>query len=81
MKIIIVGAGAVGSIVAERLSRGENDVVLIESDEQSFPIEENDLEARVGVALALEDELVPEAEALVHAQRRRRPVRHPTAMR
>ena len=47
MKIIIVGAGAVGSIVAERLSRGENDVTLIEADEQVVSEAQEHLDALV----------------------------------
>ena len=34
MKIIIVGAGAVGSIVAQKLSAENHDVTLIESEEK-----------------------------------------------
>ncbi|MGH8912053.1 MAG: NAD-binding protein, partial [Acidimicrobiia bacterium] len=34
MKIVIVGAGAVGSYLAERLSSEALDVVVIEADEQ-----------------------------------------------
>ena len=33
MRIVIVGAGAVGSYLAERLVLGGQDIVLVESDE------------------------------------------------
>ena len=36
MKILIVGAGAVGSIVASRLSRERHDVTLIEADDRKI---------------------------------------------
>ncbi len=70
MKIIIVGAGAVGSIVAERLSRGENDVVLIEADEQVVAEAQQHLDALVlqgngATVPMLEEAGVEKAEMLI----------------
>lgn len=47
MKIIIVGAGAVGSIIAERLSAAHHDVTLIESEERAFSQTQKNLDALV----------------------------------
>jgi trk system potassium uptake protein TrkA len=47
MKIIIVGAGAVGSIVAQRLSTEYHDVTLIESDERTVAAAQQTLDALV----------------------------------
>ncbi len=47
MKIIIVGAGAVGSIVAERLSRANHDVILIEAEDSVVAEAQEHLDALV----------------------------------
>jgi trk system potassium uptake protein TrkA len=47
MKILIVGAGAVGSIVASRLSRERHDVTLIESDDRMIAAAQRSLDALV----------------------------------
>ena len=47
MKIIIVGAGAVGSIVAERLSSENHDVSLIESEERAVSTSQKSVDALV----------------------------------
>mgnify|MGYP001980898168 CR=1 FL=1 len=36
VRIIVVGAGEVGTYVADRLSRQDHDVVLIEADRERF---------------------------------------------
>ena len=36
MRIIVVGAGEVGTYVADRLSRQEHDIALIELDSERF---------------------------------------------
>ena len=47
MRILIVGAGAVGSIVAGRLSREQHDVTLIEADEANVARAQETLDALV----------------------------------
>ena len=47
MKIIIVGAGAVGSIVAQKLSAENHDVTLIESEERAVSNVQRSLDALV----------------------------------
>jgi trk system potassium uptake protein TrkA len=47
VKIIIVGAGAVGSIVAQKLSTENHDVTLIESDEKAVASVQRSLDALV----------------------------------
>lgn len=47
MKILIVGAGAVGSIVAQRLSREQHDVTLIEADDRHVAHAQETLDALV----------------------------------
>jgi trk system potassium uptake protein TrkA len=47
MKIIIVGAGAVGSIVAQKLSVENHDVILIESEEKVVASVQRSLDALV----------------------------------
>ncbi len=47
MKIIIVGAGAVGSILAERLSAASHDVTMIESEDRAVSQTQKNLDALV----------------------------------
>ncbi len=47
MKIIIVGAGAVGTIVADRLSSENHDVTLIESDPKVIEAAQSSLDAMI----------------------------------
>ncbi len=44
MRIIVVGAGEVGTYVADRLSRQDHDVVLIEADRERFQRLEQEME-------------------------------------
>ena len=61
MKIIIVGAGAVGSIVAQKLSVENHDVTLIESDEKAVASVQRSLDALVLTGNGASWELLEEA--------------------
>lgn len=70
MKIVIVGAGAVGSYLAERLSGEGLDVVVIEADEQRAADLQEDIDALVVVgngasAATLEEAGAGDADLLV----------------
>ncbi len=70
MKIIIVGAGAVGSIVAERLAEGRHDVTLLEANEAIVAEAQEHLDALVvqgnGASAALLQEVgVEKADILI----------------
>jgi trk system potassium uptake protein TrkA len=70
MRIIIVGAGAVGSYLAERLSSGGEDVVVIEDDERRAAELQDSIDALVlhgnGASTALLEEAgVEKADLLI----------------
>jgi trk system potassium uptake protein TrkA len=70
MKIIIVGAGAVGSIVARRLSHERHDVILIESEDEIVREAQQSLDALVvpgngASARVLQDAGVEKADILI----------------
>ena len=60
-KIIIVGAGAVGSIVAKKLSAMDHDVTLIESEEGALASAQRSLDAMVLAGNGASCELLEEA--------------------
>ena len=49
MKIVIIGAGQVGSTLAENLASEDNDITLIDLDEQSL----NELQDRLDIRIVL----------------------------
>jgi trk system potassium uptake protein TrkA len=61
MKIIIVGAGAVGSIVAQKLSAENHDVTLIESEDRAVSNVQRSLDALVLTGNGASWELLEEA--------------------
>jgi trk system potassium uptake protein TrkA len=61
MKIIIVGAGAVGSIVAQKLSAENHDVTLIETEEKAVSAVQRSLDALVLTGNGASWELLEEA--------------------
>lgn len=63
MRIIIVGAGAVGSYLAERLSSGGQDVVVIEDDERRAAEMQESIDAMVLVGNGASVQMLEQAGA------------------
>jgi len=61
MHIIIVGGGKIGSTLAEELSEGKHDVVVIESDEEKAQALAQELNAQVIHGSALEKSILEES--------------------
>ena len=47
MKIIIVGGGAVGTLVAQRLTQGQNEVIIVEKDQERCDILQDSIDAKI----------------------------------
>lgn len=47
MKIIIVGGGAVGELVAQRLIQGQNELIIVEKDQERCDILQDSLDAKI----------------------------------